>query len=124
MKRLRLLLLAAGAGLLLLVALGLLALAPWFQTWAARRALPAHGDLQASVGSVAAGLQRTQLRDLRLGYRGATVVLPLVELEVPMAEAGWNRRVIVARLVARGWTLAFAPAPAPGAAGAPPVSVA
>ncbi|MBL9187386.1 MAG: hypothetical protein JNK23_07915 [Opitutaceae bacterium] len=124
MKRLRLLLLAAGAGLLLLVALVLLVLAPWFQTWAVRRALPAQGDFQASIGSVAAGLKRTEIRDLRLGYRGATVVLPLVELEVPMAEAGWNRRVIVTRLVARDWTMEFAAAGTPGAAPAAPATAA
>lgn len=119
MKRLRLPLLAAGAGLLLLVALAGVAYSSWFQTWATRRALAGRAGVQASVGNVSAGIRTTEISDLRLGFRGVTVTLPRVELDVPALDAGWNRRAIVTRLVARDWTMEFAAPPAKGAPVAP-----
>lgn len=116
MKRLRPLLLVAGAGALLCLALVAVALTPGFQTWAARRALAGRADLKASLGEVSAGINRTEVRDLRAEFRGATLLVPLAELEVPMLSAGWQRKAIVTRLVAHGWTVSF-----PGAAAGVPV---
>jgi hypothetical protein len=109
-KRLRLLLWAAGVGLLLLLALGAVALTSSFQTWAARRALAARPEVRATLGSVSAGLGRTAIRDLRVEFRGVAVTLPIVELEVPLVRAGWHRTAIASRVVAHGWTMEFAPA--------------
>ncbi len=112
MKRLRLLLVAAGAGLLLLLALACVALSPSFQTWAARRALAGRPEVKATLGSVSAGMRTIEIRDARVELKGGILALPLVEMDVPVMSAGWNRTVIVTRLVAQGWTMEFIPAPA------------
>ncbi|MBL9200260.1 MAG: hypothetical protein JNL39_07120 [Opitutaceae bacterium] len=124
MKRLRLLLWLAGAGALLCLALVAVALTPSFQTWVARRALAGRADMKASLGEVSAGINRTELRDLRGEFRGATLTIPRAEIEMPVLSAGWQRKAIVTRLTAHGWTLSF-PNPVgvtPAPAGAQPAS--
>lgn len=109
-KRLRLFLLAAGAGLLVLLALVIVASTSAFQTWAARRAIAARPEMKATVGSVSAGMGRTEIHDLRVEHKGVSILLPLVELEMPVMNSGWNRTLILKRLIAHGWTMEFAPA--------------
>lgn len=105
MKILRLLLLAVTALAVLLAAAAFLALNSRVQTWAARRVLAAQAEPQVTVGSVAAGLHAVAVRDLRAEFRGAVLSLPSLEADLPLASAGLSERVLVTRLVARGWTL-------------------
>jgi len=105
MKRFRLLLLAVAAALgLCAIALGVLFNAT-FQTWAARRAIAAQPGVRASLGELSAGMKRVTLKDLRYEHAGAVIRLPNVEVDVPVVTAAMNQRVVVTRLVAKGWTI-------------------
>ena len=105
MKAARVVLVSAGALLiLLLVALGLAMSTP-VQTWAARRALAAHPELGATVDSVSAGLQSVQVRALHVNSNGAVLTLPALDVGLPMLSAGLSQRLQVKSLVAKGWTL-------------------
>ena len=105
MKPVRILLFSFGALLVLLIAAVALAFNSGVQTWAARKALAGQPALHASLGSLAAGLGRVELRDLRAEVNGATLVLPTLTVEVPLVSAGLSQKVTVGKLVARGWTL-------------------
>lgn len=105
MKVARVLLISAGLlAILLLIAVGV-ALNSSFQTWAARRALAAQGDVKGTIGEVAAGFRRTEVKDVRLASRGAVLTLPSATVELPLLSAGLSQRIFVTRLVAKGWTL-------------------
>jgi hypothetical protein len=105
MKAVRVLLVVAGA----VVLLGLIALAVGlnssFQTWAARKALATRTDVRGAIGSVSAGFRHVELRDLRFESHGAVLTLPKVDAEVPIASAAMSQKVTVRSLVAKGWTL-------------------
>src|SRR5690606_22565309 len=113
MTRSRLLLLVAGAVVLLLVLGVVLVFSSSFQTWALRRAITAQPGLEATIGSVSAGLNRLELTDVRFAHAGAVLTLPNVEVDVPLWAAAWDDRVRVSRLLARDWTLTLADAATP-----------
>ncbi len=105
MKLVRVLLICVGVVVVLvLVALGV-ALNSSVQTWAARRALASQPEVKATVGTVSAGFQRVELRDLHYETRGAVLTLPSVEMEVPLAPAALAKKISIHRLVAKGWIL-------------------
>ncbi len=89
---------------LVLVA-GLLLFNASFQTWAARKALAGQPGLEVSLHRVSAGLQRVQVEQVRATFSGATLVLPALEVRLPLLDAALRERVAVSRLVAKGWTL-------------------
>ena len=105
MKPVRVFLYGFGALVFLLIVALVVAFNSSFQTWAARRALAGQPDLKATLGRVSAGLDTVELRDVRAEVDGAVVVLPALDLEVPLWAAGVNNDVSVRRLVAKGWTL-------------------
>lgn len=105
MKPFRLLAIVAGAMVLLLIGAVALAFNSAFQTWVARKAIASKPEVRASIGSVAAGMQRVTLKDLHFEQSGAVLTLPAIEIDVPLVSAGWNKKVLVTRLVAKGWTL-------------------
>lgn len=105
MKRFRFLLLAVAAAFgLCAIGLGVL-FNSTFQTWAARRAIASQPGVRASLGELSAGMKRVTLKDLRYEHAGAVITLPHVEVDVPVAAAAMNKRVVVSRLVAKGWTI-------------------
>ncbi|MBI5769959.1 MAG: hypothetical protein HZA93_19445 [Verrucomicrobia bacterium] len=75
------------------------------QTWAARRVLAAQPGLGANLDQLSAGFQTVRLKGLRLERDGAILLLPSLEAELSVIEAGLNRKVAIRRLVAKGWTL-------------------
>lgn len=105
MKPFRLLAIAVGAVVLLLIGAVALAFNSAFQTWVTRKAIASKPDVRASIGSVAAGMQRVTLKDLHFEQSGAVLTLPAIEIDLPLVSAGWNKKVLVTRLVAKGWTL-------------------
>lgn len=105
MKFVRLLVLAAAALAVLVVVLVVIALNSRVQTWGARRALAARPALHATLGSVSAGLSQVVLKDVRWESRGAVLTLPSLEADLPLISAGVSSRILVTRLVAKGWTL-------------------
>ncbi len=104
LRPLRLLLLGAALALLLAVAMAV-GLTPMFQTWAARRFIAAQPNLKAQVGEVSATWSRVDLKNLRYEQNGAVLIVPAVEIDVPVVVAGLDRRITVSRFVARGWTI-------------------
>ncbi len=105
MKLVRLLLVGTAALAVLLGIAVVAAFNPRVQTWAARRALASRPALGATLGTVAAGLGRVEIRNLRVESRGAVLTLPAVEVELPLLAAGLKNRITITRLVAKGWTL-------------------
>ena len=105
MKPFRLLLIGAAALALLLVAVGLLAFNSAFQTWMARRALASRPELAATLGSLSAGLRHVEIKNLHLTSHGAMLTIPSLEAELPLVAAGLRKKIIITRLVAKGWTL-------------------
>lgn len=104
-KPVRLLLLATGLGALVTGGLVGLAFHSGVQTWAARKALAGQPTLKASLGQLSAGFRTVELHDLHFERDGARIALPAVLTEVSTIDAGLNRKVLVKRLIAKGWTL-------------------
>lgn len=117
MKAVRPLLIGLGAVIVLL----LLALAVAFnssvQTWAARRALAAQTGFSGSLGTVSVGLDQVRLTEVKITKDGAVLTVPALETDLSLWSAV-RERVLVTRLVAKGWTLDLTRAvqPAPGTA--------
>lgn len=120
MKLSRFLLLASAALAVLVVVAVVLAFNSGFQTWVIRRVLAAHPELHTTVGSVAAGLGRVELRNVHVEAQGAVLTLPALRADLPMFSAGARRQVHISALVAKGWTLDLSKAHAVAAA---PVAV-
>ena len=78
---------------------------PDVQTWVAQRALAGQPGLHASLGSLSAGLARTDVTDLHLEINGAVLTLPSLQAWLPLTTAVGKRKVLVRSLVAKGWTL-------------------
>lgn len=104
MKLSRSLLIGAAALALLLVLVIALAFTPALQTWAARKVLQQQPGMRADVERVAVGLNSVRVRELRLLQPGLGVVLPSVEIDLPVFAAA-RERVAIKRLVAKGWTV-------------------
>ncbi|MBW8782723.1 MAG: hypothetical protein JF599_12680 [Verrucomicrobia bacterium] len=90
---------------------------PAVQTWALHRVLAGQPGLNASVGSVSAGLHATHVEDVRFSRPGVAFTLPSADVEVTLLDAV-RRRVALKQIVAKGWTLDLTAAGA--SAGSPP----
>src|SRR5687768_3901148 len=110
MKRFRLPAFVAGALVVLLVLVVAVAFNSSFQTWVARRAIASQPGVHATVGSVSAGMKQVHLKDLRFEHGGVVLILPSVEIDVPLMTAGWDKKVAISRLLVKGWTLDFSKA--------------
>ncbi len=75
------------------------------QTWIARWELAKQPGLHASVGSVSVGFSGIQALDLRVERNGVVLTVPDLEAQLPMKTALRDHRLLVSRLVAKGWTL-------------------
>ncbi|MBI4625536.1 MAG: hypothetical protein HY736_20230 [Verrucomicrobia bacterium] len=105
MKFVRILLFAvAGVVAVLLLAVAV-AFNSTFQTWAVRKALASKPGIHVSVGLVSAGWKHVALRTVWAEQAGAVLTLPAVEVDLPLLAAGRGQKVLVSRLVAKGWTL-------------------
>lgn len=104
-KPVRLLLIGAAALVVLLVAAVVVASNHRFQTWAARRALASRPALHATLGSVSAGLDHVELKGLRVEANGAVLTLPALAADLSLISAGASHKILITRLVAKGWTL-------------------
>ena len=105
MNRFRLLLIAAGAVAALAVVAVAIVFSSSFQTWAARKAIASRPGLRASVGEVSAGLKHVALRNVRYEQDGLVFTVPAAEIDLPLVSAGFGKKILIARLVAKGWTL-------------------
>ena len=105
MKFLRLLLNCLALAIVLVVILVVAAFAPVVQTWVAQMVLDRQPALQGSLESLSAGIGRLEIGNLRLKVGGAILTVPHLQAELPIVTAGWDRRFLVRRLVAKGWTL-------------------
>ena len=128
MKPARFLLIAVAATGGLLLAAVAVAFNSSFQTWATRRALASRPAWHASVGAVSAGLHQVSLKNVRFEQDGVALVLPSLEAGLPLLSAGLGKKVLVSRLVAKGWVLDLSkfgatPSKATAAAGAPASAV-
>ena len=124
MKFLRFLLHCLALAILLVVILVVAVFAPVVQTWVAQMVLERQPALQGSLESLSAGIGRFEVGNLRLKVGGAVLTVPSLEAELPLVTAGWSRRFLVRRLVAKGWTFDLRQNPEPKGAGAPAVSAA
>lgn len=110
-------LLIAGVGLVVVVLLvGVLALNPGVQTWAARKALAGQPGLKGTLGEVAIGFRSVVLNNLELEQAGAVITLPSLTAELSVVDAGLNQKISLRRLVAKGWTLDLTAYKFPGTA--------
>jgi hypothetical protein len=100
------------------------AFAPVVQTWVAKLTLDRQTAIQGSIGSLSANLGRIDVNDLYLKIDGAELKVPSMEAELPVVTAGWNRKFLLRRLVAKGWTLDLRRKPEPKGAGEPVVPAA
>lgn len=105
MRAFRLLLLAAGALALVLVVAAAVVFSSSFQTWVVRNALAKSSEVRASVGRVDAGLKDVRLREVRYERGGAVLTIPTLEADLPVLSAAFADKILVGRLVAKGWTL-------------------
>ena len=105
MKFLRFLLNCLALVFALAVVLVGLAFVPAVQTWVAQLALARQPALQVTLGSLWARFGKIDVADFHLTVEGAVLTLPSLEAELPLTKAVWDRRVLVRRLVAKGWTL-------------------
>ncbi len=83
-----------------------------FQTWAARRVLAGHPEYHATLGRLAVGLQHAEVRDVRAEDAGAVVVLPALDIDMPLVSAAMKRQANIVRISAKGWTIDLQASPA------------
>ena len=105
MKPARVAVVSVGVLAVLVLVLVVLALNSSVQTWAARRALEKRPDLNGTLGSVSVGFRRVEVRQLRAESEGAVLILPSMDVELPVVSAALSDRVAISKLVAKGWTL-------------------
>jgi len=122
-KLLRPLLIGLAALVVLLGLIIALAFLPPVQTWLARRALARQPGLNVTLGRFAAGLHGVELDEVRVEQPGLALTLPSFTVDLPLLRAV-QKKVLIHRLVMKGWTLDLAapvarPAPAPPVAAAP-----
>ncbi len=89
----------------------LLAFTSPVQTWAARRALHAQAGIQGELGSVSVGFNRVSVENLRIHGNGYRLVLPSMQVDMPVIPALRQQTIAIKRLVAKGWTLDLTGAP-------------
>jgi hypothetical protein len=115
MKSFRLVFIGAAVVVAVVLAAAAVVLSSAFQTWAVRKALASRPDLQASIGEVSAGLGHVELKNVRLAPGGVVLTIPQLEADLPVLSAALRKKVVVSRLVAKGWTLDFSQPAAPAA---------
>jgi hypothetical protein len=123
-KFLRFLLQCLALAIVLVVILVVAAFAPVMQTWVAQMVLDRQPALHGSLESLSAGIGRFEIGNLRLKVDGALLTVPSLQAELPLVTAGWNRRFLVKRLLAKGWTLDLRQNPEPNGTTEPVVSAA
>jgi hypothetical protein len=123
-KFLRFLLNCLVLAIMLVVILVAAAFAPAVQTWVAQLALGRQTAIQGSLGSLSASTGRIEIGDLHLKVDGAVLTVPSLEAKLPVVTAGWNRRFLFRKLVAKGWTLDLRRHLEPKGAGQPVVPAA
>jgi hypothetical protein len=82
-----------------------MAFAPVVQTWIAQAVLARQPGLQGTLGSLWAGFGKVNVAELQLKIDGADLKVPSLKAELSLTTALLNRRFLVRRLVAKGWTL-------------------
>ena len=134
MKSVRILLLSVGVLVTALIVIVVGAFNSSVQTWAARKAMAAQPGMRGTLGSVGVGLDRVDLKAIRIEQNGAVFTVPALTVDVPIIAAGFSKKIAITKCVARGWTLDLTkatlppvairsfPAVAPGA-GAPSFSL-
>ncbi len=105
MKFLRLLLNCLVLVIALVALFAAVAFAPVVQTWIAQSVLARQPALQGTLGSFWAGFGKIDVAELQLKIDGADLKVPSLKAELPLAAALLDRRFLVRRLVAIGWTL-------------------
>jgi len=129
MKLLRLFLIGMAVVAALLLVLVGIAFNSGFQTWAARKALPAQPGFTVTLSRVALGLHRAHVEDLRITQGGAAVVVPSLDIDLSILAAA-RQHIVLQQLVAKGWTIDLSKTAAPatgllpvasGGTGVPPV---
>jgi hypothetical protein len=96
-KSVRLLLIAAGLLVLVLLVAGALAFNSGVQTWAARKALAGQPGLKGKLGQVSADFQTVALHDVQLEQDGAVITLPSLFAELSVVDAGLNQKIRLRR---------------------------
>ncbi len=91
--------------LALVAILALAAFLPRVQTLIAGMMLPDEPGRQVTLGSLSAGLSGVEVTDLRVEVDGAVLTLPSLTAKLPLKTAGWDRKLVIRSLVAKGWTL-------------------
>jgi hypothetical protein len=75
------------------------------QTWTVERMLARHPGLHATVESASLGLSAARVVNLQTERNGVVLTAPLLEAILPVKIALWNRRFLVEKMIAKGWTL-------------------
>ena len=88
-----------------------LAFAPVVQTWIAQALFARQSAVQGSVEAVSAHFGKVEIGGLTLKSDGAGLTVPTLRAELPLMTALLDRRFVVRRLVAKGWTLDLRQAP-------------
>lgn len=102
MKPVKLLLLAVGVVLALVLTAGGLAFVPAVQRWAVLRVLRAQPGLKFEVAVVAADLTHFRLDGVRVEKNGVTVLLEHVEADYSSWQLLFSRRLVLGQLTGRG----------------------
>lgn len=105
MKLLRVLLIIVMGAVVVVLGAVCVAFIPSVQTWAARRAVAAQPGMQVELGRVAVGFHRVKIERVVFKQEGMTLTLPLIEADLSLLNAGFNQKINLSRLVAKGWTL-------------------
>src|SRR5262249_21999262 len=103
----RLLVIIASALMLVVVIAVAVAFNSSFQTWMVRKMIASNPALHATIGSVSAGMNHVQLKNVRFEQPGAVLTAPVVDIDLSLFSAPWEKKVFVSRLVATGWRLEF-----------------
>jgi hypothetical protein len=126
MKLARFLLISVAAILVVLLICAGLVLNPGFQTALIHRALARQKDLHLEIGHLAAGLHQAELTDVVYEADGLRIRVPKVTADVSALTAIFSRKLAIAQLTAKGWTIETRPvrsAAVPAAALPPPSTV-
>ena len=100
------------AWVLALLVLGVLVLlTPPAQSWIAEREIEKLTGLHATVGTMTASFSSFHATEIRLEHRGAVLIIPSVDVSLPLKSALWDRKVLIGKLVATGWTLELGETP-------------
>lgn len=103
--------------------LAVVVISPVVQTWVAESALNRQPGVQASMAQLSAGFGKVEVTDLHLDVAGAVLTLPALEAGLPLTTAVWQRKVLLQRLVAKGWTLDLSRVSDPAAVRSQPAPV-